>query len=184
VFAALAVGPLPSTGASAATDHRFYKAPFDGDGAPTVEYERRRGNACSPSYINGAVDAFRCYASGHLIFDPCFDRPTEEGELLCVATPWATEGVLLSGADVDYSRDRREARIWAMKLRNGMRCSFLSGGTAWVRGAGRLNYICGKRKFFLWGNPDRSRSIWTIRRTGPTFSPRRFRRSRIAVAWS
>jgi hypothetical protein len=168
--------------AGAATTHKVFVAPFDANGDPTIDTTRREGDSCTGSFVNGHTTAYRCF-SGHFIYDPCFSGPLDDGRLLCVGTPWATEGVVLTGQEVSYPTTVARPVIWAIGLASGARCTFASGASS-VRAGLRLNYFCsGRRRTLLWGSPNRQRATWTIRMSHG-YTGRGWRRVKIAVAWS
>ena len=82
-------------------------------------------------------------------------------------------------ADDGWRSDARSRTPWALDLRAGPQCTFVSGATG-ARGNRRLNYICDD-KSLLWGTPRRSTRFWTILRSKAYEG--RWSRTRIAVAW-
>jgi hypothetical protein len=184
LLSAVLLAPTPS---AAATKTKRYKA-WDAAGDPTVpEFTERRGDCNSSSFVNRRHDAWRCFV-GSRIHDPCFENPVFDRELICVASPWARKGVLVtSRLDPDDRFPSSARRPWALRLANGRGCVFVSGASNFVRGR-RLNYICRLRPFksprppFLFGLPDRSRATWTIL-LGRSYEPVRFMRVKIRAAW-
>jgi hypothetical protein len=81
----------------------------------------------------------------------------------------------------DGTRNTPTSRTpWAIELRGGATCGFVSGASG-TRGTRRLNYACDDNHF-LWGRPDRADSFWTIPRSR-SYSGRGWRRAKIAIAW-
>jgi hypothetical protein len=178
------VAPAASAGA---TQAKRYKA-WEAAGDPAVpEFTDRRGSCNSSSFVNPRRDAWRCFV-GSRIHDPCFENPGFDRQVICVASPWARTGVLVtSRLDPDDRFPPGPRRPWALGLVNGRGCVFVSGATNVVRGR-RLNYVCRLRPFrlagppFLFGLPDRSRSTWTIL-LGRGYEPARLERVKIRAAW-
>ena len=181
-------------GAFAATDVKRYKA-WDVAGDPTVpEFTERRGSCNSGSFVNPRSDAWRCFV-GNRIYDPCFENPVYEREVICVASPWVRTGVVVrSRLDPADRYPIRGFRAWALRLKNGRGCVFVSGASSVVMGR-RLNYVCRLRRFgedmnchlhgaalFLFGTPDRRRATWTILQAS-NYEGRRWRRVLIRAAW-
>lgn len=179
---AVVVGSQTPAAAQAATLQRTYEPPFDEAGAPAIDTTTRTGDNCTGSFINGQLTAYRCF-SGHFIYDPCFLSPSEDGSVLCVESPWATTGVRLTGAALEYPPTRTRKVIWAIQLANGSRCVYASGAGS-VRGQRRLNYYCtGHVKRYLWGLPNRNHATWTILMSHG-YTGRGWKRVKVAVVWS
>ena len=177
---------FPSS-ASAATEVKRYRA-WDAAGDPIVPgFTERRGDCNSSSFVNPRSDAWRCFV-GHRIYDPCFENPVYDREVICVASPWVRSGVVVrSRLDPSDRYPIRGFRAWALRLENGRGCVFVSGASGVVKGR-RLNYVCRLRRFglagppFLFGSPDRSRATWTILKAND-YVGRKWRRVRIRAAW-
>lgn len=172
-----------TTAASAAgTEQRVFAA-FASDGSPTVRVVKTdTATSCSASSVNSQTTALRCFA-GNIIRDPCFLDPNDGDRAVCVGAPNARSSVALRGikAADDGTRNTPSSRTpWALELRGGATCSFLSGASG-TRGSRRLNYGCDDNHF-LWGRPDRASSFWTILRSR-SYSGRGWRRAKIAIAW-
>lgn len=182
VVAGLLLAILAPPAVSAPTEQRRFEA-FDADGDPAVPVRKRQGaDTCTSSFVNSQSTALRCFA-GSSIRDPCFIDPNDPDRAVCTPAPWARSSVGLSGIEDAVEDDRRtpvRRGPWAIELRSGAECSFLSGATA-ARGNRRLNYACDDDRF-LWGIPRRSRPVWTILRSR-TATGRPWRRAKIAVAW-
>jgi hypothetical protein len=176
--------PSPAIGA---TEVKRYRA-WDAAGDPIVsEFTERRGSCNSGSFVNPRSDAWRCFV-GHRIYDPCFENPVYDREVLCVASPWARTGVVVrSRLDPADRYPFTGFRAWALRLENGRGCVFVSGASGVVKGR-RLNYVCRLRRFgvagppFLFGDPDRRRATWTILKAN-NYEGRSWRRVRIRAAW-
>ncbi len=172
---------VPAMAAAKGTKLRTY-SPYDADGEPTVRVTRSRyADSCSGSYVNGQASARRCF-SGNNIIDPCFLDPFDEDRAVCVSSPQAKTGIRMRGmsdADDGTGGSSNRRQLWALDLRNGRQCGFLSGATSGRRGM-RLNYGC-ENGAFLWGKPRRNTRFWTILHSKTLNSP--LRRKQIAVAW-
>jgi hypothetical protein len=166
--------------AAAATQLKRYEAWTPGGNPRVAEFTGRRGDCNSSSYVSGTSDAWRCFV-GSTILDPCFANPQSDREVLCVRSPWARNGVLVtSPLDPD---DRLPGRSgpWHLVIRGGLRCGFVSGATTTVQGL-RLNYPCGRRGPFLFGKPIRTRPAWRIRLSRNPDGPR-LRVVPVRTAW-
>jgi hypothetical protein len=120
------------------------------------------GDCWTGSFVLHA--GFRCMA-GNFIYDPCFTDPTRDDAVLCVGDPFTRHVIRLrvSGTMSD-SYSAKPGIVWAVRLANGLRCTFYAGGATNVDGAGRrLNYGCANSGSVLWGNPIRKGQTWHIR---------------------
>jgi hypothetical protein len=144
------------------TQVKRYHAWDSDDGNPTVgSWSERHGDCNTSSYVDPRLDTWRCFVGGS-IQDPCFENPTDDGELMCVESPWARRGILVRSRLDPADRFPYKAHAWAMRLSSGTRCGFVSGASAVVRGK-RLNYACGRTgAAFLFGLPSHRRPTWTI----------------------
>lgn len=180
VFASLAAG-FSST-ALAATEQRRFEA-FAEDGTPTVPVRKtEEADSCSASFVNSQSTALRCFA-GNFIRDPCFIDPADFDRAVCTPSPSARSSIEMLGiedADDGTRNTPSSRRPWALDLRGGSSCFFVSGASNSRQGK-RLNYYCVDRRY-LWGTPNRSTETWTILRSR-TFTGRKWRRVSITVAW-
>ncbi len=167
---------------AAGTAQRRFEA-FDSSGAPTVPVRSTESaDSCSSSFVNSQSTALRCFA-GNTIRDPCFLDPNDDDRAVCTPSPSARSSVemLNIAAADDGSRNTPSSRVpWALDLRNGASCFFVSGASN-ARAGRRLNYFCDDRRY-LWGIPNRSTSYWTILRSKRS-SGRGWLRAKVAVAW-
>jgi hypothetical protein len=172
---------------AAATQTRRFAA-WSADGEPAVWVRgRRRGNCNSSSFVSGRNDAWRCFV-GRFILDPCFESPVRGDQVLCVRSPWTGWGwLVLDRLDHELRSDGVRQPPWALVLRSGRRCGFVSGATGFARGR-RLNYLCPARPGprpcpCLFGRPDRRRPVWRIFAGNDVFG-RGWRRLGIRTAWN
>jgi hypothetical protein len=161
VLAALVVC-VPAAPADAATRVRTYQ-PWTSQGDPKLrQWFHGSGDCRRSSLYNSRPQAWRC-VSGNITLDPCFQSPTDD-EVLCVSSPWARRGHLLSALLPD-TRGRSPARPpWAMRIGRA-RCVFIRRPARNRRGP---TYRCGTRRnrTYLFGRPNRKRRTWTIRAAG------------------
>lgn len=176
------LGVCATAASAAGTEQRRFDA-FAADGAPTVRVVKTEtASSCSASSVNSQSTALRCFADS-VIRDPCFLDPNDGDRAVCVESPSARSGVAMRGVEKadDGRRNTPSSRTpWAIELRGGATCSFVSGASN-TRGSRRLNYGCDDNRF-LWGRPDRAESFWTILRSR-SYSGRGWRRAKIAIAW-
>jgi hypothetical protein len=159
---------MSATGASAqAKTTVVHWSPFAGDGSlrsGLIATPKYGGDCWTGSFV--LHRGYRCTA-GHFIYDPCFADPMHDDAVLCVGDPFRSHVIRLrvSGALNDgYSA--RPGVAWALRLANGLRCTFFAGGATDADRAGRrLNYGCEHSHVALWGNPVRAASTWQIRLT-------------------
>ena len=168
---AVAVGP-----AHAATSVKRY-VPWTPVGEPTTaRYFHGSGECLQASRVSSRADAWRC-VSGTIALDPCFLSPTDD-EVLCVRSPWARRGHLLSAViDPDTHGSSPAPDAWALRV-GRRRCTYIAGRP---RRSGPT-YRCGKRGF-LFGRPNRRKATWTIR-AARARQGRNTRRVRIRAAWT
>jgi hypothetical protein len=135
-----------------------------------------KGQCFSGSSADPRRDAWRCSA-GNLISDPCFSDPKVPSWVLCPVdgSPFGTGLVRLAlSRALPRSLGNRgspgQGNPWAVKLADGLVCTFLTGATFAYYGK-RVSYGC-TPKVFLAGSPDRSQPTWTITLgTGPKSKP-------------
>jgi hypothetical protein len=166
--------------ATATTKVTRYEA-WTPDGDPAVaEFTERRGDCNSSSYVSGTSDAWRCFV-GSNILDPCFQNPQSDREVLCVRSPWARRGIVVTSRLDPGDRFPGKVGPWYLVIRHRLHCGFVTGGTGVVRGF-RLNYFCGRRGPFLFGKPIRTRPTWRVRMSRNPNGPR-LRTVPVRTAW-
>jgi hypothetical protein len=169
------------------TDLRYF-LPFTDEGLnPGLTVTGEERGTCDHESITspGRPDAWNCIGEeSNEIFDPCFESPfstpDEPGALACVASPFATDVVLLTptaplprekdvkadlppmsgGNAPDAGEDESEPLPWALELEEGVQCTLATGATAVFAGM-RINYFCSDGGMLL-GEPDRSFPVWTV----------------------
>jgi hypothetical protein len=141
--------------------------PFSPDGlskALTVK-EQITGECFSTSLASPArPDAWRCMAN-NAIYDPCFAQIMGDGtQLACASSPWETsvsQFTTTKALEVNSGKlNWTSGMPWALELENVQRCTLLTGATFGIAGL-RVNYGCDKGGSVV-GEPDRSRSVWTV----------------------
>jgi hypothetical protein len=168
--------------ADAATRVRTY-SPWTADGDPTLpRWFHGSGECTRSSSVNARVEAWRC-VSGNIALDPCFQSPTDD-EVLCVSSPWARRGHLLSAVlDPDTRGSSRARPPWAMRVKRA-RCVFIRAARR-KRGRRGPTYRCGssrRNRSYLFGRPNTKRRTWTIR-AARSASGRGARRIPVRTAW-
>ena len=112
-------------------------------------------------------DTFRCFfdtpADGSTLGDPCFAGGNEQ--VACIAEPGGEATVVTLTAPLPETTvaelDPQGVPPWAMTLESGEQCAFAGGATAAV-GSELLNYFCDGGTM-VYGEPDRSEPVWTVK---------------------
>jgi tRNA A-37 threonylcarbamoyl transferase component Bud32 len=151
--------------------------PFTIGGTPAnrVETAQTTTGYCFGSSLSlSRADAYRCsldtsLPNGGNLLDPCFANSEMQAFVLCVQDP-ATANVVRVNltqplpAGVGGSSQQQLAP-WVLELSNGAVCTFLTGATTTVADM-RLNYGCdtAENEYVgsVFGDPDRSTSVWTV----------------------
>ncbi len=180
-----------STASPSSTQLRHYE-PWSG-GHPVADLHvvviAGNANCWEGSLLSGRADAYRCstdqsYDGGNL-FDPCFASPANGHQFLCPNEPLGRHRVLgLASANPGPANKptARESQLaWDLELADGVTCRAVSGAAQIVDG-NRSNYVCSDKRW-LWGEPDRTRPLWTIR-SSPTIDSTDFSDVTIVAAWS
>lgn len=120
----------------------------------------RRHASCSTHGSEIVRGADRCFA-GNFVLDPCWVGTNSRGAYIaeyCLSAPWSHSVLRLKGArphTIGHGRG-----LWALRLRSGARCGFVTGATFAYHGK-RANFGCRHNRWLV-GRPDRSRPTWTI----------------------
>ena len=130
--------------------------------AASVTHEAR-GSCFGNSIVIARSDAWRCSAANS-IYDPCF--MVNQTQVLCPNNgPWANNGILVnipgglpSAGPVKDQGTRGQP--WAIQLADGSKCLPISGASNVIANQ-RLNFDCSDG-LGLYGNVQRSSSVWTI----------------------
>jgi hypothetical protein len=194
VTAALLTFVLATAAASApiragATGRHLF-APFNGAGgiAAGVRIGKRgRGYCWTGSLTDARPDAWRCFL-GNFILDPCFSGKSAATDtfVLCADSPWRPLTRLVLTKPLPRATGNRKTNPmrtppWAIQLRSGARCVFVSGATSLIAGR-RINYFCGRNGAVLVGLPRRGAATWTIL-VAPRSSARTLSPQPIAHVW-
>jgi hypothetical protein len=173
----------------ARTDTRYF-LPFTRDGLNpglTVTGNEQGNCQVTSSVVLARPDAWDCIGENDQIYyDPCFENPFAErddpGELVCIASPFTTDVVLLALTD-PLVRQKEAADSasrgsvltgttaamdltapwvlpWALELGNGERCTLLPGTVDVVAGM-PIHYGCDNGGAIL-GEPDRGQPVWAV----------------------
>jgi len=141
--------------------------PFVSTGpAPGITIGLKTTGDCIGSIADGGrPDTYRCFLNntepGHgNIIDPCFKSPNGETYVLCFQSPWDHSALEVQPTSEATGNPLASDDPWALKLTNGRECTYVTGATLLI-GKMRLNYGC-TNGAQLWGNPDHSKSLWTI----------------------
>jgi hypothetical protein len=106
-----------------------------------------------------------------------------DGEVACIAEPNGEATVVTLTArlpgTVAGEPNPEEAAPWAMTLESGEDCVFAGGATASI-GSERLNYFCDDG-LVVYGEPDRSEAVWTVKVGRAGSSP--LSTTRVELAW-
>ncbi len=177
VLAAL-IAAAAAGGAPTATKVSVFRPYLKGKLAPGLRIvHTAKGQCFAGSVADPRRDAWRCMVD-NVIWDPCFSDTKVASWVLCPVdgTPFGkrVERLALSKA-LPRTRGNRglpgQGNPWAIKLRGGKVCTFLTGATFAFHGK-RVNYGC-DRDTFLAGSPNRSKATWTITLgTGAKSKPR------------
>ena len=117
----------------------------------------------APSCCIAAIAAPR----GTSCTTPALSDPTRDDAVLCVGSPFEHRVIRLRvSGRMNRSFSARIGVVWAVRLANGLECTFFAGGaTNADREGRRLNYGCRNSSSVLWGNPIRQGRTWHIRLT-------------------
>jgi hypothetical protein len=102
------------------------------------------GSCFTGSIAAPGPDAYRCFAAGNTLLDPCFAPATtaKPTSVACVQTPWSQAVVLTLTAPLPADPPTPGlTRPWALRLHNGARCVAVTG-TVPSAGSVNLAYQC------------------------------------------
>jgi len=115
--------------------------------------------------MSGRSDAWRCMV-GNDISDPCYAGYLSDDHVAVCGGPFSSHveviklSAPLSSSDANQSTSTRGDPS-ALQLGDGARCEMITGATNAVNGM-RLNYGCVGDKESVYGDPDRSTSLWKV----------------------
>jgi uncharacterized low-complexity protein len=165
--AALALLTAAVASASAHHTQAHIYNPFTASGSPAKHVTKTVHGSCwEGSLAAGRSDAWRCM-SGNFIYDPCFSSAKASGIVLCANAPWSNKVIeikLTKGLPTSMGNPHgasTKGLPWALQTTSGKKCQLVTGATSAI-GKNRANYVCGKSKDWLWGNPIRSSQPWKI----------------------
>jgi hypothetical protein len=100
------------------------------------------------------------------IHDPCFDGHIGSSHVAVCAHPFSKHVVVINPTapmtpTLGNSNSGTGADPFALQLVDGARCLMLTGMTDEMAGK-RFNYACESGKETVYGDPDRSKPLWTI----------------------
>lgn len=152
----------------APTSVRVYAAFGPGALRPGVEVIDRVSGECFAASVadQSRDDAWRCM-TGNRILDPCFAGfQGAQPVMACPENPWTSRVVLLTPTKAPANNLANQADIggglpWALELRSGIRCVFLTGATAVVAGM-RINYGCVGNAQAVVGDVNRALPEWRV----------------------
>jgi hypothetical protein len=173
----------PAAGSLARTDLR-YVLPFGPDGLnPGLTATTTQDGSCG--FASAAAlerpDAWDCIGADGQIYDPCFENsflaPDAAGEVACLASPFATDVVVLNLTD-PLVRQKAAPNAgmgmaqaagvalepwdlpWALELANGDQCTLL-GGTLTVVAGETVHYGCADGGTIL-GEVQHQEARWSV----------------------
>jgi hypothetical protein len=173
----------PEARSLAHTDLR-YVLPFTPDGLhPGLTATTTEEGICGfpSSAALDRPDAWDCISTGGQIYDPCFENPflapDAPGQVACLASPFATDVVVLNlTAPLERQKEAPDAGMdmaqaagvaiepwdlpWALELANGDQCTLL-GGTLTVMAGQTVHYGCANGGTVL-GEVQHQDARWTV----------------------
>jgi len=160
--------PLRAQQAASPTTIRVYAAFGPGALRPGVEVIARVAGECFAASLadQSRDDAWRCMSSNRIL-DPCFEGfQGPQVVMACPESPWTSRVTLLAPAEEPARDSANQANIggglpWALELRSGVRCVFLTGATAVVAGM-RVNYGCIGNAQAVVGDVNRLLPQWRV----------------------
>jgi len=177
---------MPSSASGYVTSIKVY-SPFEGTqlAKNLIVTSKVSGNCWTGSLAqSGRSDAWRCMM-GDNISDPCYAGYLSNEHVAVCSVPFSSHVVVikltapLSSSDANQSTGTRGDPS-ELELGDGARCEMLTGTTDAIKGM-RLNYGCYGDKESVYGDPDRSASLWKVHvlSTGRT----KMRLVNVRVAW-
>lgn len=146
------------------TEHTGHLPVFTADGAVSPELtvgHRGTGSCWASSLTFPAADTWRCQER-NTIRDPCFSASPGARAVVCFSDPWRPVTVL----ELTRPLPAREQAggptpPWAIETTDDRRCTLFTGATGTIAGE-PVSYGCTDGSV-LFGTPDRSTPLWTIR---------------------
>jgi len=140
--------------------------PLDASGHLLPGYHVAHRFGRTSCFLGGIADtaAYRCFAGNNDIFDPCWRESPTSSYVDCLVTPWRHDVARLHASKgIDDSLGAAHNRqLWALQLRNGLRCVGSQGASGAVEGQG-ISFFCRHSSTVLVGTVDRSKASWSIR---------------------
>jgi hypothetical protein len=124
--------------------------------------ETADGGCTAGSYVIGR--AYTCDTTSGLEWTPCW--PLGDGSTaVCPQQPWSHKVTLVEGAQTSLAGKLKTspAKLWGLRLRGGVRCFRINAQVFTKYKGVPMRFGCVGKSWFLVGNPNRSRPIWTIR---------------------
>jgi hypothetical protein len=177
---------MPSSASGYVTAIKVY-SPFEGTQlAKNLIVDSTVSGSCWTGSIaqSGRSDAWRCMM-GDTISDPCYAGYLAKEHVAVCGVPFSSRVVVikltapLSPSDANQPTGTRGDPS-EVELGDGARCEMITGATNAINGM-RLNYGCYGDKESVYGDPDRSSSLWKVHVLSTGGSTMRF--VNVRVAW-
>lgn len=150
--------------------------PFSANGELDAAIQTRQatGDCEFGSFADsGRPEAWRCFAAGSEIHDPCFEN-ADRSLLACFDSPLQSSDVVLLHPSKPLQPTQandgspNDSAPWFIELTDGRQCFYMAGATFGV-GELRANFSCDQGGI-VFGDPDRSESLWTMAYAGGSTS--------------
>ncbi len=157
---------MPSSASGYVTAIKIF-SPFDGTrlAKNLIVGSTVSGSCWTGSIASGQSDAWRCMV-GNNISDPCYAGKLSNDHVAICGGPFSSRVMVikltapLSSTDANPPSGTRGDPS-ALELGDGARCEMITGATNAINGM-RLNYGCSGDKESVYGDPDRSSSLWKV----------------------